>query len=703
MPQPVQSARPQVAATANQPVHVAQLQPTAAPAFFPAAAQKPQTNRSWESWVGRNLIGIIASVLVFVGLIFLGVLVVPRMPDELKILSMFVLSAAFVVPGFILTKKIKNSFTQILLGTGCGAFFISILLTHLFFHAIGDIPAFALLLAWMAASLFVAKTTQSVLVSIIAHVGMIISICYSFIGGMSDERVLLLLAYQVAATVVIIVGNILCSKKTYRFGLFASLALTVVASGSMWICFWGVSGAGFDSSLPSALIAGAFIFQFVAASFLSYLLFVSTVRVAGTVAQVALHLCNKFIWLGAVFSNVYLLGAKLYFVVVPPTTVFLDSVSYGAVLCAVVPTLVVLLAHSGFTVFLRKKLAFKPLLEMLTVGLLGLVATGVLGINFSLVWVYQVQTPAELYLVLIALGLLLVFLATRERFYQLCAAILIGLDLLYMLAFGFEELTYFGTIASSFAYLAACLGLLFVLYLKQDEHTRERLSDGFKLTFLVIFELGLTSILLGSELTYALPVLLLSLIATLLLVHFSRFERAARNMRLMTLFLRVNEFAVIYIGAGFIAFGQHDVAQTVLYLVLATLSLLVLALRFAATAKEVGGSTGGSGFIELFSGLGFTLLVLAVIQGNTAWFDEPYLLSLVAMLTALAVVVLGFWSRIKVLRLYGLVVMLVSIIKLVTFDISGADATMRIVAFIGGGLICFAISALYNFAVKRLR
>jgi hypothetical protein len=40
----------------------------------------------------------------------------------------------------------------------------------------------------------------------------------------------MLLFYQLASTAVIVAGNTLFCKKTYRFGLFISLALTLVAS-----------------------------------------------------------------------------------------------------------------------------------------------------------------------------------------------------------------------------------------------------------------------------------------------------------------------------------------------------------------------------------------------------------------------------------------------------------------------------------------
>jgi len=103
----------------------------------------------------------------------------------------------------------------------------------------------------------------------------------------------------------------------------------------------------------------------------------------------------------------------------------------------------------------------------------------------------------------------------------------------------------------------------------------------------------------------------------------------------------------------------------------------------------------------VLNALAFTALVFAVINGNTDWFSEPYVLSLVSMILALTSIALGFFMRNKVLRIYGLVLVMVCVLKLLTFDLGELNSIMGVIAFIRGGIICFVISALYNFAVKR--
>lgn len=97
--------------------------------------------------------------------------------------------------------------------------------------------------------------------------------------------------------------------------------------------------------------------------------------------------------------------------------------------------------------------------------------------------------------------------------------------------------------------------------------------------------------------------------------------------------------------------------------------------------------------IALTAGM-MTMLGVAV-EGGAIW-------SVCLMACALACVAAGFRFRVGGLRAYGLVMALVCVAKLVMFDIELADPANRAVALVIGGLICFAISALYNRACRYL-
>lgn len=129
------------------------------------------------------------------------------------------------------------------------------------------------------------------------------------------------------------------------------------------------------------------------------------------------------------------------------------------------------------------------------------------------------------------------------------------------------------------------------------------------------------------------------------------------------------------------------------------LTVLSMAWAFWRTPKRLGRFTRWEDVLE---GVKLTMLALAAVHGYTDWFASAYALSLICMLTALVCIIAGFVRRTGSLRLYGLVLTMVCVLKLVTWDVAGLETLLRILSLIGGGVICFAISAIYSYSVKRL-
>ncbi len=75
---------------------------------------------------------------------------------------------------------------------------------------------------------------------------------------------------------------------------------------------------------------------------------------------------------------------------------------------------------------------------------------------------------------------------------------------------------------------------------------------------------------------------------------------------------------------------------------------------------------------------------------------------MVCMLISLTCVAAGFIRRSGSLRLYGLILTKVCVLKLATRDVAGLETLLRILTLIGGGVICFAVSAIYSYPVRRL-
>jgi hypothetical protein len=665
---------------------------------YPEPKAKPRT---LESYLGRNVLGIAASILVFVGLIFLGTLIYKHITDDMKIFGMYALSTLVTGLGIVLTVKKRNNFTDIFVGCGCGSFFISILLTHIYFNRISDLLAFSLLLIWMAAVLYLSKVLNATLLSIVAHIGMIISICFAFGLGLSDEKLLILLIYQAASIAVILLGNIFCCKKTYHFGVFVSLFLTIVASGFMWGRFtanpYQAGSFPFATTLPTTGLAAAFAAQFLCASFLSYLLSVSANRLNNESYRMLAHVSNKALWLAALIMNVYHVTYRISAGMTANSASAMTANSQlAAVFTAVMICIAIILVHAALTLLCSLKLNLNRTLETYSVLFLG----GVASVLLLILWSYRIDvatsTPRITGLVGISLLLLLAKRITRNKAYAVGANLILAIDSLFMLFDGYRCLTDFGTIALSIGYMLLYIGIIWGQWLLQNEEDKAKYSVLVRLGSLLLIETSLISIFLTAPFKYHTAILLLLLTALNLLFYLVRYDRNADKRSALYVSMFVNTLVLLAFDAGFIAFAYKDATSTIVYLLLFALAL---GLSFIRINEVFDGSDNN--MAGILTGIKLTVLVLATVYGTTAWFDQAYCFSIICMLTALICIILGLVGRVKSLRLYGLVLTLVCVLKLVTYDVANLNTPLRVVSLIGGGVICFIISAIYTYTTKK--
>ena len=719
-PQPMQpAAYPQAQPMQPAPFPQAQpMQPAPYPQPQPQAQKppKPPSTRSFETILGKNILGIVASVLVFLGLIFLGVLVIPLITNPIKVVLMFTLSAALTVAGFLLNKRFSNYFTKALLGTGCGAFFIAIQMTHLYFNMLNDIVAFALLLVWLAATLLIMRQTQSLLIGIIAHAGMLFSVCFGYTVGIQDNKILLLLGYQIAATLLIVIGNVLWCKKMYRFGLLASLAITVYASSIMV-----ANGLIVTQEIPVALIITVFTIQFLGASFIAYFLFQSIIRAQNSGVQVLLQLLNLALWITSLILTVIAAVGALY-------TYFDLQILLGQygdhylIDVMSILILIILITVTLLIIVLRQKLNYSKTLQFVTTLTLIGTMTLVLFINYIL----HTDTNFYPHLILFTIPAIICIIARRlynSRIYGYTALALLWSDSLHMLSPGYSSFNNLlnlnmpikaGALTSAlppicgFIYLALIMGLLFLAYRQfgQAKYGQTK-TPGFKLMFkitsIIYFQLAVIAILFALELDLSVPLAFIICIASLLILNIAKQDTPKLLFRINELFL----FLILALHLFINPMPHISLSIAILDLIAVALALILLInrIRLAAQANAQAIRTPFMRLpntdLEVLSALAIHGLIISAIAGTTTWLSQHYVLSLASMIIALALIALGFWSRVRSLRLYGLIIVIICVLKLVTFDVGDINTIMRVVAFIGGGLICFGISALYNFAVKR--
>jgi hypothetical protein len=351
--------------------------------------------------------------------------------------------------------------------------------------------------------------------------------------------------------------------------------------------------------------------------------------------------------------------------------------------------------YLGLVVFMRKKLDFGELWERTAVYF----ASGVWLALLMLLWQggYIVTSPSLVFLCIPGLLLLGAGRISSNPAYKNAANVLFFVDFSCMLATGYQELTQSVTIAASLGYMFLYLAALWAqwpLYAKNEKDV----SMPARLCAYAIVLISLIVIMITSGLVNTNVILLISLTALGIALFLVHYEGRITRYSPLHWTMQITEYLLFVLSVFAIAFAEKaTVSSITLFWVLAVLTAALGFMRI----RDVLKNPHPAGHISL--SVKVTVIILAVIRGFApAWFEAVYVLSLASMVSALICVIAGFISRTKALRLYGLVLTLLCAIKLITYDVRDLETLLRIVSLIGGGIICFAISALYSYLEKRL-
>jgi len=157
-----------------------------------------------ESWIGKILMGFLASLLVFIALVTFAKVLLPYITDTIKIILMFVVSIIITATGFIFRQKKENIFTNALLACGSTCIYISILVTGIYFKAISSIVMYILIGIWAILNIFFKKNIKDWLFFAIGNLGYLISIIFSI--GQNDATLIIpMLIYMAMISVVYLI------------------------------------------------------------------------------------------------------------------------------------------------------------------------------------------------------------------------------------------------------------------------------------------------------------------------------------------------------------------------------------------------------------------------------------------------------------------------------------------------------------------
>jgi hypothetical protein len=572
------------------------------------------------------------------------------------------------------------------------------MLTHAFFQAIPDFAAYGLLLAWLTGSLALVKLSDSPLMSILVHAGMVFSLCFAYCTEMSQEQIVLLLAYHFLSVILITIGNKLCFVKSYRLGLFCSLFLSFVAICTMFSYYVGALP---DSNFMQTIVSvGAFVVQVVGASLLSFMIYLSLCTRQDSASRTALHVLNKTLLLFIFFVALFLVPGLFCDLSLLVDERIHTLFPYLALWVSTLLSFLATSAHALASALLQRKRIAEgsrdTKLETISVSMMSIYAAFCLFVSYRIDALDGIEIFVLPGLIFVALVLMAASRLTNVKLYSILALSVLAADLFCMLFWGYAALVDYATIAFALFYLVL-YGVIIVFECRAlSKATQGDLRVFLKVTLLVVFELSIVSIFNAAGITSIATLFVLSIAFVLMLAFKVDIKGSAPSA--LWVFLRVQEFILIVVSAWYIFYRTPSENLAVLSVGLAAANMAILALLLMRIKKE---TRFNASWLSAPVGICFTLCAVATFEGLTAGYGSAFILSTIMMGVALFCVVIGFLLQLKPIRLYGLILVIICVVKLVTIDVGGGEPIMRTVAFIAGGMICFAMSALYNYSVKK--
>lgn len=156
----------------------------------------------------------------------------------------------------------------------------------------------------------------------------------------------------------------------------------------------------------------------------------------------------------------------------------------------------------------------------------------------------------------------------------------------------------------------------------------------------------------------------------------------------------INGCMILY---GYSAIGLSDITFEGYQVAIVSLVTLVLC---CINVKRIFAMKLPEMVAGIYICLKYSVLIYTILNRMEA---VSFIVSIVGILIAITCIVAGFKFRHKSFRLYGLVVSLISVAKLILFDIKYDSYILRPIGFFLAGVLCFAISFTYSKLEKNIK
>lgn len=599
-------------------------------------------SKNIENIIGKSFMGIAASILIFISIILLSSLVYPYLTDTLKIITMFIISGIFTTIGLVNLNKDKDNKLYLSLSScGLGAFYISLFLTNIYFKLIGDIFLYILLFVWSLSILFLSKLNSKIF-QIIGQIGILIST---------------------------IMGGINCLN-TNNFQMLNILTIYTIISSIVYFIGFRKNNANENNI---SLIFST-IYNFLLANFITNMYFN---KVSFIAIVLILYIAIFIIYQIFIFKE----NSKTFNILKDITNSFNTLIIY-------------LLIYNQFEKFSTSCLIVTPIILLLfiinqikqekntkyiyDIFLLVLFFFSFIEINFI---------KDYLHIVIPSIMLLSYSYLKNNKIYKYISF----LYFLYYLLFSDIALASF--IIQGFLFLIASI---YFLGNKYEEDVKNIIYILF-LIFIVKSGYELLDISLIKD-KYILKDSIILIITSI--IHIFSCKTILKNLKTkeinkktQIIFDIITSILMIYSLCNLDNFFVLK-DYIIVYILLILTSYAIFFINTSNLLNKHKGLLPGFYIGIKFSFL--TFLILNAIDINA------YIISISLLSLAIIFIILGTIFKYKSLRFYGLILSILSIVKLIMFDFVHKNTIQTALSFFVCGLLCFFISLIYNKIDKKL-
>lgn len=677
---------------------------------------KEKTSSRFEENLGGKVMGIVAAVLVFVGLFLFGSALYERLGDAARIALLFLVSFLLLGAGLFLERKRRSWFTTSLVGCGFGAVYISLFITTLYFELLTTEVLYVLLFFWLVGIGLYVFRRQSYTVALLGQTGIAFSVIFGSIGAETGGQFTFLCIFFTVLSLLylwVVLWRFLptAKEKPYPWILLTAAGLNIVQLWFLTACYDSLFGeygylggknwfAGVLLCLYCLLLplffllrqrflAGLSLFpqrscarEITEKTFSVYKAGIGSVFVY-TVYQIVCWIVFSVI-AGVLFEADVPHGLALLFGMLLS---FLVTEYFGAIGTEGRGACIVTAVSVAFTLLFFD---FPDLLQALVPMVFGTATLlfGLFGSECPVRTVYNKNTGKWETLCKQEKG------RCFEKFTACTYFIPLLLSHQYEDSFG------------SFL-LIALFGILFLggsfvfLYRKGRTH---RFADGFKANLYVYAMLHIfwTTVVFFDSFSMEDTTQIILTITVLTVCNsiafYSNFRRLLHQPEqsdvATTLLVRMVHTALWIWSIALLHSGSvTDRPFLCIWLLLLTLFLCGSGMH--EQYKTYRGKTG----LGIYFGIRLTLYLVAVLAAFEG--IEGYVISCALLLLAIAGVLVGFPLRLAPLRVYGLCLAMFAVIKLLMVDVEHDNSMETVLCFLGAGVLCFAINFIYNHAKKR--